>query len=107
MVASLRAPHHARPPRPVVSVLLALAGLTLAAGGCANAQEARVKDPGSLFAGKPLEMIVGMPPDGGADAYVRRGPRRSRGSDGTANGARRSMAAAREHPGGKPDHAKV
>lgn len=71
MVAPLRAPHHERPPRPVVCALLAPAGLTLAAGGGANAQEARAKDPGSLFAGKPLEIIVGMPPGGGAGAYAR------------------------------------
>jgi tripartite-type tricarboxylate transporter receptor subunit TctC len=55
-----------RPQSPVFASLLAVASLTLAATGSATAQDVR-----SVFSGKTLDMIVGMPPGGGADAYAR------------------------------------
>lgn len=70
MVPPKRAARDDRPERrlqwTVVAALLALASLTRAAAGPAIAQDVR-----SVFSGKTLNMIVGMPPGGGADAYAR------------------------------------
>jgi tripartite-type tricarboxylate transporter receptor subunit TctC len=79
MVTPQRAPKddRRRPHLPVLAVLLAFARLTLAATGSAIAQgsvaqdSATAQDVRSVFSGKPLNMIVGLPPGGGADAYAR------------------------------------
>jgi len=74
MVTPRRAPtdDQRRPRLPALAVLVALTSLTLAATSSAVAQDAAVaQDVRSVFSKKPLDMIVGMPPGGGADAYAR------------------------------------